>query len=989
MSFRVERRFNLLILEEGEEYIADVSATMALVRRGQTAESKGRLRIASKSLVFQPDDVSASILKFPFRFVRSIGDAEAAGPGGAGAGGFPVECEQFVQVSTKTGTETRIVTPFTALKSKRAVHFHVHYANASEYLQIIRRLKDAAAKPISEADSIVRKVLAEVTADVQFDMSRLGHRETAMLQSHLWVRRVKPLLEVRGMLQLSNEAVYFQPHPNFSSDPVKRVPHGDVLHVFRRVYGVQANALEIITVNGSCLYLCFEAQGDCDLVTSILQEKRQAFSAALGQQGIGSGAEDVLHDIRRMTALWQSGLLSNFHYLDFLNCAAGRSQNDFSQYPIFPWVLQDYKSESLCLGESSVYRDLSKPMGALNVKRLEYFKDRMKGMSEEERFLYGTHYSTPAYVIYWLLREMPERMLRMHSGHFDALPRLFRSVPESWEAVNQSTASLMELIPEFFTLPAEWLRNDLGIATPEGPLADVLLPRWATGVDDFLCKMRAALESEWVSQHLPSWIDLIFGCKQRGEEAFKSDNLFHPVCYAGESGSQSPFASDLPISVLETQLQEFGRVPRQLFFEAHPPRLKTPPWEPNRLRQDKVQSQPWYSAVRHLTAGMGDTAEALSAASLGSAAVAPASAKVFSKGDGGALATSGGAANGSKACPRTAPSLRSLRARPATPMVASGRITDVACCATNVYAIGEDGCLRVSPLLSGSAAGQLEQDESPSKAMSMRRSFRISPMPLSALAVLRTDLLAIGGHDNTVTLYSSSSGTALAKCQAHADTVTCIGASPCRSVLVSGSRDQSIRTWVFTNSSLKNDEAFDDIQQPISCATASQNLILAGASDGQLMAWDTRSGKPVLDRELGGPVVGCALHHSEQFAMALDSLGDVRLWDFRRQCESLRLSVVARAGGGSLASATGFLTDFAEHVILSGLSSSGCPMVALWDIPEQRELTNWRLDVDGAKAEAQFLAPALPSEDATGGNGIHVPFVCADAAGAIHVFSHD
>jgi len=27
----------------------------------------------------------------------------------------------------------------------------------------------------------------------------------------------------RGLLQLSNEAIYFQPHPNFSNDPVKQV----------------------------------------------------------------------------------------------------------------------------------------------------------------------------------------------------------------------------------------------------------------------------------------------------------------------------------------------------------------------------------------------------------------------------------------------------------------------------------------------------------------------------------------------------------------------------------------------------------------------------------------------------------------------------------------------------------------------------------------------------------------------------------------------
>merc|ERR1712230_72572 len=43
----------------------------------------------------------------------------------------------------------------------------------------------------------------------------------------------------------------------------------------------------------------------------------------------------------------------------------------------------------------------------------------------------------------------------------------------------------------------------------------------------------------------------------------------------------------MPTSVLETQLQEFGRVPRQLFTEPHPPRLKIPRWEPGRLREDE------------------------------------------------------------------------------------------------------------------------------------------------------------------------------------------------------------------------------------------------------------------------------------------------------------------------------------------------------------------------------------------------------------------
>ncbi|CAE8611218.1 unnamed protein product, partial [Polarella glacialis] len=788
--------------------------------------------------------------------------------GAADADRIALECEQFVQVATKTGAETRIVTPFTSLKSKIAVTFQVHYASAAEYLSIARRLWAAACRGFSRSEEVVQQILEEVTVDVQFDVSRLGHRETALLPNHLWVRRVEPLLEVRGLLQLSNEAIYFQPHPNFSSKPVKQVPLSDVLHVFRRVYGIQANALEIITVSGDCLYLCFDAHGQCDQVARLLVEQRRSEpgpslspAALFGlAASVGGNAEGVLQDVRKMTALWQSGLLSNFHYLDFLNCAAGRSTNDFSQYPVFPWVLSDYTSETLDLDDLSVYRDLTKPVGALSEKRLAYFQERLAGMPEgEDRFLYGTHYSTPAYVIYWLLRAMPERMLRLHSGHFDAWARLFRSVAESWDSVNESTASLMELVPEFFVLPGDWLENSLGIVTAEGPLVDVQLPRWASSASDFICKMRAALESEHVSRHLPAWIDLIFGFKQSGEAAVKANNLFHPVCYTGSTGTPEAAvaASGLPMSVLELQLKEFGRMPQQLFSEAHPPRLRVPRWEAGQLRDDPKQSEPWYKAVRHISAhSTADSPEVLPTSSRTSGTPTPAVAGAagssastgsalprFSAGAGG---SGGYASNGSTSAPAptvstasgrgaasrgwtgagTVAGLRALRPRPLAPFETSGSVTGIASCSANLYSIGEDGCLRVSVL-----PGSIDMDGSPSltASASMRRNFRISPMPLSALAVLQNELLAVGGHDNTVSLYSTSCGSSLAKCQVHADTVTCLSVSPDFSTLVSGSRDQSVITWSFTPSSLKQEVTFDDLQQPITCVAASGDLVLSGS----------------------------------------------------------------------------------------------------------------------------------------------------------------
>ena len=61
-----------------------------------------------------------------------------------------------------------------------------------------------------------------------------------------------------------------------------------------------------------------------------------------------------------------------------LNTIAGRTYNDLSQYPVFPWVLCNYTSEEIDLRDPGNYRDLSKPMGALNPERLKDYVKRFE-----------------------------------------------------------------------------------------------------------------------------------------------------------------------------------------------------------------------------------------------------------------------------------------------------------------------------------------------------------------------------------------------------------------------------------------------------------------------------------------------------------------------------------------------------------------------------------------------------------------------------------
>lgn len=165
-------------------------------------------------------------------------------------------------------------------------------------------------------------------------------------------------------------------------------------------------------------------------------------------------------------------------------------------------------------------------------------------------------------------------------GKFDAPDRMFHSVKHTFGTLLTNHADVKELIPEFYNpnLDYDFLINARGLqlgATQNGDrVNDVTLPPWAKSPRDFIKKNAKAMEADICSDMLPRWIDLIFGCKSRGESAKDACNLFHRYAYMGPAD-----LANLPTHEERYQAElhatEFGLVPDQLFVGPHPLRHET------------------------------------------------------------------------------------------------------------------------------------------------------------------------------------------------------------------------------------------------------------------------------------------------------------------------------------------------------------------------------------------------------------------------------
>uniref|UniRef100_A0A6Q2Z583 Neurobeachin-like protein 2 n=1 Tax=Esox lucius TaxID=8010 RepID=A0A6Q2Z583_ESOLU len=393
-----------------------------------------------------------------------------------------------------------------------------------------------------------------------------------------------------GRLELTTQHIYFYDNSTEKEEGVGldfKWPLSQIREIHLRRYNLRRSALEIFLIDQTNYFLNFKKE-----------VRNKVYSRMLLLRSLslyGTRSPQELLKASGLTQKWVNRDITNFDYLIQLNTIAGRTYNDLSQYPVFPWILSDYTSEELDLTDPRVFRDLSKPVAVLNERNAKAVREKYESFEDPtgtiDRFHYGTHYSNAAGVMHYLIRVEPFTSLHiaLQSGRFDCADRQFHSIPATWQTLMDNPNDVKELIPEFFYFP-EFLENqngfDLGrLQISKERVNDVILPKWAKSPEDFIYKHRKALESEYVSANLHHWIDLIFGYKQRGPAAVEALNVFYYCTYEGAVDLDA-ITDEKERKAVEGMISNFGQTPCQLLKEPHPARLNLEEVDKRKARLD-------------------------------------------------------------------------------------------------------------------------------------------------------------------------------------------------------------------------------------------------------------------------------------------------------------------------------------------------------------------------------------------------------------------
>lgn len=107
----------------------------------------------------------------------------------------------------------------------------------------------------------------------------------------------------------------------------------EIVDIYIRRYLLKRSAIEIFFTDHNSIFFNFHISKEC---FKFFQKLINLHPINLKCKESGNPNE-IFKKYHNITEMWQNRKISNFDYLMFLNTISGRTFNDLTQYPVFPW----------------------------------------------------------------------------------------------------------------------------------------------------------------------------------------------------------------------------------------------------------------------------------------------------------------------------------------------------------------------------------------------------------------------------------------------------------------------------------------------------------------------------------------------------------------------------------------------------------------------------------------------------------------------------
>ena len=318
-----------------------------------------------------------------------------------------------------------------------------------------------------------------------------------------------------------------------------KINFSDIIFIFKRKYNFRNDSIEIFTPNHKSYYFKFKNSEKrdkfIDHLLTILNKDSSVFKKLYKPiNGIDANNKKIIlgyykdidnnneySNIINIQNLWKNNKISTLEYLMWINIYGNRSFRDITQFPVFPWIIDNYETNTFDdIINNDSFRNFGLPMGmlALNKKGKERQRNYLSNYinmsidlkkeeiidfktNEEEDIddedtendnedpnknypkipkynydinklyinpdieceiiphCFGSHYSNSMYVSHFLGRLFPYSitMIEIQGNGFDCSERLFLCLDKSFISSTTEKGDLRELTPEFYYLPELFL----------------------------------------------------------------------------------------------------------------------------------------------------------------------------------------------------------------------------------------------------------------------------------------------------------------------------------------------------------------------------------------------------------------------------------------------------------------------------------------------------------------------------------------------------